>query len=427
MNLLGASILCTVLIVILTASRRVALMGMMAGILFLTQGQQLQIAGFNMYALRFIELAGFFRVVVRKEFSFSNLTRIDRIFLILLAYSTIVFLLRSEFGHANQIGTALDTALAYFSFRGLLNGVEDLKWFLKSFLVLLIPYTAIVLVESFFHFNAFASMGGIEFGSWMRDGRPRCQGSFRHPSLLGTFAATFVPLYISLFFSKNFKTAAALGGALCLTIVWATNSGGPLNCVAIGVAGWSLWGIRTRMKLVRRTLAIGSLALASVMKAPIWYLPAKASSLSGGDGWHRSYLMDIAAQNFDKWWLAGMSITATQGWFPYELESTGGADITNQYLAYGICAGVIAILIFFYLLIGLFSQLGKALSASRTNVAHNTENERILWGLGCVLAVHMVNWLGITYFDQSFMIWLLQLAMIVNISEDVLKRNLAPK
>jgi hypothetical protein len=34
----------------------------------------------------------------------------------------------------------------------------------------------------------------------------------------------------------------------------------------------------------------------------------------------------------------------------------------------------------------------------------------LLWGLGVTLCVHIVSWLGVSYFDQSWVIWLLHLA-----------------
>jgi hypothetical protein len=37
-----------------------------------------------------------------------------------------------------------------------------------------------------------------------------------------------------------------------------------------------------------------------------------------------------------------------------------------------------------------------------------------------MLTVHCVTWLGITYFDQTYVVWYFQLAVIVNLTETVL-------
>lgn len=415
MNAIGAAILVVLVLVILCGKRQTALLGMLAAVLYLTQGQQVQIVGFNLYAVRFIELAGFIRILSRKEFSFSNRNKIDNTLLFFLAFTTIVYLCRSKDGQAYQIGLAVDGFLCYFIFRGLIQEAADLRWFLKAFTVLLAPYVVLVLMESFTQHNPFASMGGVEYGNWLRGGRPRCQGSFRHPSLLGTLGATFIPLYIGLAFDRADRKLAIFGIGLCLAIVWACNSGGPMNTAAIGVVGWMFWILRTRMKLVRRGLVVLVVILGLTMNAPIWYLPAKASSLTGGDGWHRSYLMDIAFQNIDRWWLAGMRIQDTAEWFPYGIEATGGADITNQFILNGITAGVFAIILFVALLTLVFKKLGEAQKLVRQSGVDYENSERLLWALGVVVVGHIFNWLGITYFDQTFVIWYMQLAAISSI------------
>jgi hypothetical protein len=417
MNAIGILILFVIIMVVSFAPRRWAMLGMMAGALYLTQGQQAVVFGFNLFAIRFVELAGFIRVVIRREFYFSRLNGIDRALLLLYIYTTIVFLLRSSESQAYQIGMAVDAFLCYFTFRGLIGGVEDFIWFLRAFIILLAPYVLLVLVESMTRYNPFSVMGGVNFGDVLREGRLRCQGSFRNPSLLGTLGASFFPLYIGLAGAKIDQKLAFFGIALCLLIVWASNSGGPASCTVVGVIGWLLWRVRTKMHLVRRGVATIVVALAIVMKAPIWYLLARISSITGGDGWHRSYLLDVAFRNIDKWWLAGMSIRETKDWFPYDLAATGAADITNQFLSFGLAGGLAAMILFLVLLIFAFKRLGRALAAVRSNLSTPDGSEYLLWGLGVMLAAHISNWLGITYFDQTYVIWFMQLAAISNLSE----------
>ena len=45
----------------------------------------------------------------------------------------------------------------------------------------------------------------------------------------------------------------------------------------------------------------------------------------------------------------------------------------------------------------------------------------MLWGLGVVLALHIMNWLGITYFDQTYLLWFMQLAMVSNLTDEYLR------
>src|SRR5438045_887408 len=150
----------------------------MAGVLFLTQRQRLEMLGFNLYAIRFVELAGLIRVVIRRELRLSPLNAVDRAFILVYVFSTVVYLLRSSEGAAYQIGVMVDAFLCYFTFRGLIRDIEDLRWFLRAFVLLLIPFAGLVLFESITTNNLFSAMGAVKVEDFIRAGRLRCQGSF---------------------------------------------------------------------------------------------------------------------------------------------------------------------------------------------------------------------------------------------------------
>lgn len=417
MNALGAGILAILIILVLFASRRWAILGIMAGVLYLTQGQVINAFGTHLYAIRILELGGFCRVLVRRELSFSKLNEIDKLFLLTYGYRTFAFIANSNGNPIEAISLIVDASFCYFTFRGLIRTLDELKIFLRDFVILLGPYVVLVSVEMLTTHNPFAVMGwpGVIENYYSRAGRLRCIGSFRHPSLLGTLGASFLPLYISLLFTKKNRIYGYGGICFCLGIVFLSNSGGPLIGATIGVVAWLFWIVRTKMYIVRRMI-IGILVLVVIfMKAPIWYLPAKLSVFSGGDGWHRSYLMEVTFRHFDDWWIGGMPISGTKDWFPYHVM-TGGADFTNYFLDFGINAGIAAIVIFIFFLIKLFQNLGRALTLIRTNTPLNKETEFLLWGLGVVLTVHVFNWFAIIYFDQSYMILFMHLSVIATFS-----------
>jgi hypothetical protein len=412
MNPIGASILLVILVVIATGTRRVALLGVMAGVLYLTQSQGLEIAGFNIFATRFVEVIAFARVVARREFVFRNLTTIDRGIVWLYVFTTVVFLIRSSVDFAYQIGVGVDALLLYFALRGLIDSFDAFQQLLRDFVILLVPFTLLVIVESVTMSNPFALLGATSAGDWVREGRVRCYGSFRHPSLLGTLGATLVPLYLGLWFTRSRRLVAASGIFQGLIIVWASNSGGPLNCLFFGILAWLVWPFRHRMRVVRWGIVVGIIALALIMKAPIWYIPARVSAFTGGTGWHRSYLMDMAAQHFGQWGLAGMAIRETGAWFPYQLTATGGADITNQFLSFGISAGAGAIYILIVILVRSYRSVGNCMS----QLGHTGNDAYLVWGLGAVLTAHIGNWIGISYFDQTIAIWFVHLSAIASLA-----------
>lgn len=425
MTPVGAGVLGLLIWIVSFAPRRWALLGMMASILYLTQGLVVEILGVHMYALRFLEAAGVVRIFRRREFIFSRLHRLDYLLLWTFCYKLAIFVLRSSLGYGTsadisassmvgQIGTTIDIFFGYFLFRGLIGSLAEFTWCLRAFTLLLLPYVALVAMERVTWHNPFAAMGGMP-EIWIEPGRLRCYGSFMHPSLLGTLGASLLPLYIGLFFAGTARLRATLGMVSCLAIVGLSGSGGPASYAGLAIISWLLWPMRTRMAVVRRAIAAGLIIIALVMKAPLWYLPAKLGAITGGGGWHRSRLMELAFDNIDQWWFAGMPLDLTSNWFPYLVG--GAADITNLYVAYGLEAGVLAMALFIALIVNAFRCLGISLKTVRGISPPSREAELILWGLGATLAGHASNWLAITYFDQTALIWLMQFATITTLAQ----------
>jgi hypothetical protein len=395
MNILAAISLIVLSVAIFSVTGRAAVMLLIAGALYLSESQGINVFGFNLFPTRVLELVLVARLTSRHEWrAIAGLNGIDRALLWLFGYTTLVFLVRSEDGQANQIGVAIDALIIYFSCRSLIVSPDDFRWILRIFVWMLIPYTLIVVTERLTSHDPLAFMGwgpGNGFSeAWFREGKVRCFGSFRHPSLLGTIGVGFIPLFIGMLFGSD-RRRAVLGLVLCAVIVWATNSGGPISGVAFGCAAWACWRLRTRMTLVRRGIVAILIVALIFMKAPIWYLVAKFSEITGGDGWHRSYLMDVSYQHLSQWWLCGMPISYTAGWFPYINAGTECADITNQFVAFGLTAGLGSLALFILVLKRAFGALGKALHAVRAVSPVAGDDEYLLWGLGCMLAAHIVN------------------------------------
>jgi hypothetical protein len=387
---------------------------MVVGCLYLTYGAGYNIAGFNVQPTRVLGYFCFLRVIAKKEFSFAELIRADKALFVLYVYTTLILLIREGGSAPLWCARLLDVTLTYVAFRGLLRSPDEFRWLLGILALLLVPYVAILTVERIAQKNLFALVGS-DADVWTRDGEVRCFGSFRHPSLLGSLGACFLPLFVGLAWDRRLLGRAVLGVGLCVAIVVLSHSGGPSSVLAVAGVGWLLWPIRKKMQLFRRGLGALILLLALVMKAPVWYLLARITALTGGSGWHRSYLIDVAFQHLNQWWLAGMREEDTAAWFPYVLTS-GGADITNQFLAFGTNAGLMAIGLLIYLVYCAFSQVGRALAWVRQTSEVQGE-EPLLWALGVALAAHVSNWLGISYFDQFNVLWLLQLAALVSLSE----------
>jgi hypothetical protein len=124
-----------------------------------------------------------------------------------------------------------------------------------------------------------------------------------------------------------------------------------------------------------------------------------------------------------EWWLVGMPIKETQDWFAYTLHATGGADITNHYIWWGLTGGVGSIALLVLVLVRGFGLIGRVLTRARQAGAPGRRAELVLWGMGIMLAVHAVNWFGISYFDQFYVIWFLHLAAISSVAGLIWRRT----
>ncbi len=341
-------------------------------------------------------------------------------------YMTAVFLVRTLLGFGtsaevtmvttlSKVGELIDVFFLYVACRGLVHEVSDFRWLLEKAVFLLLPFVALVFIERFTWRNPLVILGSIP-AIWVDagDGRIRCFGSFLHPALLGTFGAIMALSYMGLAASRSSRAIGCIGVFLSLMIVILANSGGPITMLAAGMLAWGCWPIRERLKLLRFAILGMLILLAVIMRDPIWYLPSKMSILFGGGGWHRSFLMNQAIVHLDNWWLAGMPLDMTREWLPY--LTLGAADVTNLYLSFGIDGGLMALFLLIGLLVVAFSEIGKSLVASRNARQLERKNELLLWALGASMVGHAANFLSITYFDQTTVVWLLQLAVIASAS-----------
>jgi hypothetical protein len=425
MNVISITILSGLSAVVLFGSRRSALLGLVAGVLYLTQGQFLDVGGLDMFPTRVLVALTALRLVVRSELGALRPNSLDAVVLALYAYATAVYLIQHQEGQLTQVGIAVDAIFFYFSFRALVASVEDLAWLLRGLVVLLIPYVALLWFESLTFQNPFAAIGGVELARagdrWVREGRLRATGSFGHPSLLGTLGGSFLPLYVAMALNRGHRAVGIVGTNLCVAVVLASNSGGPVLCAVAAMMAWLLWPMRLSMRFIRVALVALTVLAALLMKDPIWYLIARLGSVTGGDAYHRSLLLDVAFQNLDKWWLAGMPLRDTAWWLPYNNTLTGHVDLTNTFLQFALTTGLGSLSLLITLLVTAYKRLGRALeSARRDEVEQGARTERLLWGLGAVLFVHVVNWFAIAYWDQTMAVWFLHLALVGSLTNQTL-------
>lgn len=397
-------------------SRRFAGAAMVGAVLFVTQGQQVDLGGFNFMAIRFVEIAAFLRIVTRGELAAFRATLVDRLLIIYFVCYAFIVMIRTGGFDWYAIGLGVDACFVYFAFRVLVTNPGEFVQFLHDATVMLVVFALLMLEESVRGYNLFSIMGGVPETPVLREGRFRCQSSFGTAITAGSVGATFLPIYVGILFQQTRRLWAGIGILACITIVLASHSSGPLMAVFTVIVGWGCWFFRQRMRLVRWGILGVIVGLHMVMKQPVWFIFDRLSGIFGGDGWHRSNLIDQFVKHFSEWWLIGMDYLNTGDWAATRLPS-GGTDVTNYYVSLGIGGGLITLVIYVFFLTKCFSFVGNALNSIRGYSPEGDGSEPLLWGCGTALTAHVVNTFAVIYWDQSFVIWYLHLALAMTMAQ----------
>jgi hypothetical protein len=414
MNVVGAFLTLIASSIVLIASRRIAVLGVFVGVCYITQGQVVDVGGFHFYAIRIVLLAAFVRILIRGEFQNVKLSKIDWTVLSYTVYAALVSMLRTGLWQ-EQVGIIYNVLLSYFAFRSLIIDWDDLQTLLPRLVILILPLALFMALESVTGHNVFDFMGG--HSPTDRDGRPRCTGAFRGPHTAGTFGATLMPLFAGLFFVPGKRPISVMGFVAATVITYTSNSSGPLLAYLSCLIGLLFWPLRGDMKKVRRGIVFTLICYTLASKAPVWYIFSKISDLTGGDGWHRSFLMDQCFKHIGDWWLAGTDDTSA--WAVTHM-AWGGADITNEYVSAAANSGLGGLLLFISILVQCFGNLGRALNVVRSA---SSNMETLLWCVGCALLGHVVTLFSLTYFDQMHVVWWGLLAVIASVTKDILGRS----
>jgi hypothetical protein len=396
---------------VLFGSRKVALLGIMAAVCYVTQGQQFVVAGVHLTSLRTVLLAGLMRICARGEWKKFALNRVDKSLAAWIIVLVSVSILRQGTAAAlnYELGFAYDSLLTYFLFRSLISGLAEFEERLSALAFFLVPFALLMCLEAATAKNLFSAMGGVPEDAWIRDGHVRSMGSFRCPITAGTFGATLAPLFATLFLIVDNRRAAVAGFLVSTVIVLTSRSSGPLMAYFVGMAGLACWPLRGRMQTVRRGAVALLIGLQLVMVSPVWFLIARVCDVIGGGGYYRAHLIDEFIRRWASWSFMGLNYQDTVDWMPTGNLGTGGADITNEFICMGLRGGLLGLILFVLFLVRCFQSLGANMQAAR-GISFN--NERLLWGLGSVLFAHVLNLMSVTYFDQMNVPWFLLLATI---------------
>jgi hypothetical protein len=384
--------------------RRFAIFPVIAAAGFLPTGNTYTLAGLNFTMLRLVIVFTWLGICARSGARSFKWLSLDSGIVLWATIRVLGFtaLWMSSAALINALGYAFDELGLYFAFRILLRDVSELRQIIRFVAVMLIPLALLLFVEKVTRRDPFYVLGGVPEIPELRNGTIRCQGPFGHAILAGTFGAVWIPAFLGLGICERSSRRLAAVGVLSSTVITiVSGSSGPVGTYIAGMLGLVMWQMRYRMKAVRWGIVAMLIGLQLVMKEPLWFVFAKIDVFSGSTGWHRANLIDRIVANVGDWWLCGAK----------DIESWGvyAGDMTNQYVAEGIRAGLLTIVLFVGIIVIAFSYVGKSMRAARGS---SKRMQFIFWSLGALLFSHVISFWGVSYFDQNVVNWFLALAMV---------------
>lgn len=404
--LVAVAMLILIILMLLLPRKYVIIPFLFGGIL-IPLSQQVVIGGIHFMVLRFLILAGCFRMAATKLSSSEpvlalGFTSLDKAFVLwgLFRSAAAVLLFFQVPAFVNTAGFIWDAFGGYFVLRFLIRDEDDIYRTLKATAWIAGIVAVCMLNEQLHDQNVFGFLGGMPIVPQFREGRIRAQGPFAIPILAGTFGATLLPLFVMLWKSKKARVMAIFGAISSTIIAIASFSSTSILGWAGGFIAVCFWPLRKKMRVVRWALVIGLVSLNMIMKAPVWFIITHFELVGGSSNYHRAELIDMFVKHFWDWWLIGTNNNTSWGWDMW--------DLANQFVAEGEVGGLATLVCFIAIITICFKWIGKARKAAEGDPTR----EWVLWLLGAALFSNIVSFFGISYFDQTRFYWFTLLAIM---------------
>lgn len=389
-------------ILIFLLPRRAATLPLLLAIVFLPIHQRFLLATLDFFIIRILVIFGWARVLARSEYASFRFNVLDKLMLLWTASSVIMYTLLWQTSGAfiNRLGVSFDIIGVYFLARFLVRDTGDMIWMIKALTAICVPLALFMLIERATGRNFFSIFGGVPELTPIRDGKLRCQGAFSHPITAGTFGAIMLPLAYSL---KSFGKGRTLmaAGIISATIIMAcSSSSGPALAYLGGIGALYMWRFRHRMRLIISLAAASIVALDIAMKAPVWAIMMKIKIFGSSAAYHRYHLLDQFINRFNEWWLMGVKSTSHWGYFLF--------DVTNQFIRVAVDGGLVTLALFISVLLYAFYSVWLIVKSKDNGM----RAQKAVWAIGAALFVHIIAFMGVSYFDQIKAILYIHLAMI---------------
>lgn len=399
-------LISSLLVIILP--RRWAVLPLTASIFYMTMGQVIDIAGFNIFAYRLVLVAAIARVIIRGETSLKISNPLDKQVIILCLIAIITGFLAGEL--KSSAGFAFNVIGFYLAYRSLITSLDDAKLVFLNISLLIILLAVLMVFEKVDGHNRFAQLGGVPEITQVREEKNRAQGPFRHPILAGTAGAIMVAPFLSLY--SQYPKISAIGMVSSFAIAASSASSGPYGTMVVGLLYMLIYRYRKYLRFILVAIVILICSLEIVMKDHVWYLLNRIDIVGGSTGWHRAELITQAGRHISEWWLVGTSYT--RHWMATGVSwSPNHTDITNQYILMGVNGGL-------PLMLAFMSMLAISITSAHKIFLLNEDKKGdgiFYWSISAMLVSQIITFISVAYFDQIIGLLCLNIAIIGSLYE----------
>lgn len=406
---------------LLMVPRRFAPVPLLVGCCYMTMGQGIEIGAFSLPIYRMLLSVGLIRMVVKGEMISDFGNAADRLILLLMGWIMLASLFHNGeqgSGLVYASGLVFNFGSVYFLIRSWCRDVQEVVGVIVIVAFILALIAMEMLLEKVAKVNHFAMFGGVPHEVMFREGKYRAQGPFLHPILAGTVGAACIPLFIGIWNKCRAASIIGIGSGFCITVTSA--SSGPLMSMLVGIFAVIIWRYRHLTSRARWAAVALYISFQLYSGQPGYYLLSRIDLTGGSTGWHRARLIESAILFLDEWWLFGTDVT--RHWMPTGVShSPYHTDITNYYLAFGVVAGLPALLAVVAIIVICFRWIGKT-----SKILDDMEDQDafVVWCLGAGLFAHAATSVSVSYFDQSLVFIWMNIAIISSIHGAVETWNL---
>jgi hypothetical protein len=419
MNVLAILWLLITSTALLAVPRRWAPVPLLFGCSYMTLAQGIELGPVSLPIYRILLLVGLARILLRGERIAGSFNLIDK----LMVFWSIWVLFASFFhegegaGPIYASGVVFNLILIYYLIRIWCRDLSEVAGVVRVVAVLLVPIALVMIAEKVTGKNVLSVLGGVPENVFVREGKLRAQGPFRHPILAGTVGATCIPLFVGIW--NRHRMMAIVGTVAALIMVFACASSGPVMSLLAALGALVMWRFRHLTPAVRWASVVAYLFLLVAMEKPPYYLIARIDISGGSTGWHRSFLIEQTFKHLSEWWLFGTDYT--RHWMPNQgiAQSPNHTDVTNYYIGFGVFGGLPSMLLIIAILLVAFSWVGKVQRSLSTS---KPVDSFMAWCFGCSLFAHAATSISVAYFDQSMLFFWLAVAVVSSVySIDILR------